>query len=1044
MKKLLSSLFILLLMAVAVIAQERTVTGTVTAMEDGLPLPGVSVKVKGSAVGTQTGATGNFTIQVPGNNAVLTFSYIGYTGEDVEVGSSSSVNVVLTSGTQQLGEVVVTALGVQKSKRALTYSVQAVKPEELVASREPNIVNALAGKVAGVQINNSGGQAGSSSRIVIRGNTSITGNNQPLFVIDGIPIDNSNNRALDENTESALFNGYGSNRAIDIDPNIIDDVTVLKGASATALYGSRGAFGVILITTKKGSKTDRKFPDVSFSSNASFDNAFTDGYQSSYLQGLNGAYRNGLPPNLGGYAEVGTATQTSGSWGPHKDSVSQAVVGAIGRPQVIDPRKEFYRTGQTYNNFISLSGGGDKSTYFLSYSNLDQQGVVKNNTFVRNSIQGSFSSKLGQKVSSTTSLNYVASKNNRFTEGNGQRSYLYALNFQPISFNAKNVYEKNNENAAWTASNNFTSGFNNPYWLINNNSVPSLVNRVIASNETSLEIASWLKLTNRLGLDTYTDEQQERVNINTISVPQGRMYEAVIKQTQLNNDLILSGNKDFGDWAVNALIGNNINDRKYGSRTIRGEDLSQPGFYDISGAISTKPFQADSRRRLVGMYASASVDYKNYLFLNATARNDWSSTLPTENNSFFYPSASIGFVFTDAFNMSSNKYLPYGKLRFSYAQAGNDALPYLTSQTYQQANPSDGTRGNFYFPFGGLNAYQTGTLLTNNNLVPEKVTEIEAGADLRFLNNRAGLELSLYNKTSVNQILQQEIASSSGYVERVINAGKLSNQGIEFILNASPVKTADFSWDIQLNYGKNKFKLKSLAEGVDNIFLGGFEDPQIRIDKKYGYGVIWGLGFKKNDKDQLLIDDEGLPVIADDLGPLGNVMPDWTGGFRNTFAYKGLSLSTLIDVRRGGDLLNMDLFYTTFYGTAKVTENRNTSFVYKGVRASDGKENTTSIVRDQDYYRNFYSAYSENFIEDASFVKLREITLAYSLPRAVLRRSPFSSLGVSVTGRNLWIDSNFSYKDPEGSLLGDTNSQGFYHSITPGTRGLTFGINAKF
>ncbi|MEJ6981212.1 SusC/RagA family TonB-linked outer membrane protein [Pedobacter sp. P351] len=1043
MRKLLSSLSIVLLWATIALGQERTVTGTVTAQEDGLSLPGVSVKIRGSATGTQTGANGQYSIKIPGNNAVLVFSYIGFANQEVNVGDRDVVNVSLSADAQQLGEVVVTALGVRKEKRALTYATQTVDPAELVSSRETNIVNALAGKVAGVQINSSGGQAGSSARIVIRGNTSLTGNNQPLFVIDGIPMDNSNNRAVDPNTEDPLFNGYGGNRAIDLDPNIIENVTVLKGASATALYGSRGAFGVIQITTKKGLKSDRKYPNVAFSSSASFDNAYTDGYQTTYLQGLDGFYRNGLPLQLGGYAENGSAPQISGSWGPHKDKVSQAVITAVGMPQVIDPRKEFYRTGQTWNNSISISGGGEKSTYLLSYSNLDQEGIVNGNKFGRNSILGSFSTQLSQKVNSSTSVNYIASTNTRFSEGNGQRSYTYALNFQPISFDAKKAYEQYG-NVAWTASNNFTTGFNNPYWLINNNSLPSLVDRIIASNETTLEFTPWLKLTNRIGLDTYTDEQRERVNIQTISVPQGRMYEGVIKRTQLNNDLILSGNKDFGDWALTALIGNNINDRRYASRTLRGEDLSVPGFYDITGTLSSKSFQFDERRRLVGLYGSASLDYKNYVFLNATARNDWSSTLPKGNNSFFYPSVSLGLVFTDALKMTDNKYLSFGKLRLSYAQAGNDAAPYLTNPVFIQSNPSDGTRGNINFPFRGINGFKASTLATNNTLKPEIVTEVEFGTDLRFFKSRLGVDLSFYNKKSEKQILQQEVASSSGFVERVVNAGSLSNRGVELIVTGSPIKSKNFNWNTQIIYGKNKFKLESLAEGVDNIFLAGFENPQIRIDKNYGYGVIWGLGFKRNEEGKLLVDDDGYPVIADDLGPIGNATPKWTGGLRNTFTFKGLSFSTLFDIREGGDILNMDLFYSTFYGTAKVTEQRNTEYLYEGIKESDGTPNTTPVMRDQSYWRNFYSSYDENFIEDGSFIKLREITLSYTIPSSLIKRTPFQSLGLSMTGRNLWIKSDFSFKDPEGNLLGDTNAQGFYHAVTPGTRGITFGLNAKF
>ncbi|EOR96550.1 TonB-dependent receptor [Arcticibacter svalbardensis MN12-7] len=1042
MKQILSSLFILCILVTHVIAQDRTVTGTIKGKDDELPLPGVSVRVKGSQQGTQTGSNGLFSIKIPGNNAVLVFSYVGYTSQEINVGTRSTIDIVLTSDSKQLGEVVVTALGVGRDKRTLGYSVQKVGGDQIQNSRETNLVNALAGKVAGVQINSSGGQAGSSARIVIRGNTSITGDNQPLFVIDGIPMDNSVNRGITENVESVLFNGVGGNRGIDIDPNIVQEMTVLKGAAATALYGARGAFGVVLITTKKGQKTlDRKFPSVSYTSSLSLDEAIIKGFQSTYLQGSLGKYKNGLPLTSGGYSEVANgASQTSASWGPHRDSVSQAVIDAVGMPTIIDPRKEFYRDGKVWNNSVALSGGGDNSTYIMTYTNLDQEGVVPNNTFKRNSLQANFTSKLTKSFNTSTSVNYINSVNKRMPEGNTKRSYLYTLNFAPISFDSKKAYEDGNTNRSWTTG----AGFDNPYWLVNNVSMPSSVDRFILSNESTLEILPWLKLTNRVGLDTYNQLDKEQVNVGEISVPDGRMYEAMINRRQINNDLILLAEKKINDdWSINGLIGNNINSRTYTSRTIRGLNLSIPGFYDITNVESVTAYQADSKRRTYGLYASGTIDYKTYLYLNLTARNDWSSTLPVKNNSFFYPSASVGFVFTDLLGLANNDIFPYGKLRVSYARAGNDAPEYLTNKTYSQANPSDGTRGNISFPYNGLNAFQTGTTLANNELTPEMVTEKEIGADLRFFKSRLGIDFSYYDKVSDKQILSQEVAASSGYVEAVVNAGKVSNKGVELTLTGSPIKTRDFEWSIQVNYAKNNYKLKALAEGVDNIFLGGFTTPQIRIDKDYGYGVIWGLGFKRNEEGKLIIGEDGLPITNDDYGPIGNVTAKYNGGIRNTFRYKSLSLSTLFDFRKGGDLLNLDLYYSSYYGTAKVTENRNTFTTYDGVM-EDGTVNTTPVLRDQAYYQNWFSAIDENFVEDGSFIKLREVTLSYNLPASLVQKTPFQSIGFAATGRDLWVKSNFSYGDPEGSLYGSGNAQGFYHAVTPGTKGVTFSLNVKF
>jgi TonB-linked SusC/RagA family outer membrane protein len=1042
MKKLLQSLLILMFIAGTAIAQERTITGTVTGKEDGLPIPGVSVKIVGTQNGTSTDGNGKFALKAAAGAASIEVSSIGYVKQVVAIGSSNVINVSLATDAQQLGEVVVTALGVSKEKRTLGYSTQSVKPQDILNSREANVVNALAGKVAGVQINSSGGQAGSSSRITIRGTTSLIGDNQPLFIIDGIPMDNSTNRGISETDESALFNGSGGNRGIDIDPNTIETMTVLKGAAASALYGSRGAMGVIMITTKRGKNdANRKIPRVSFSSSLAMDKAILDGYQHTFLQGTLGKYKNGLPAGAGGYSENGGATQTTVNWGPNKNEVSQDVINAIGMPTILDPRKEFYRTAKVWNNSVSISGGNDISTYILTYSNLDQQGIVDKNTFKRNSITGNFTSRLGKNFNTSTSLNYTNSKNLRMPEGNTKRSYLYSLNFAPISFDAKKAYnDSGKQNVSWTTN----TGFNNPYWLVDNVEMPSTVDRFVVSNESTLDILPWLKLVNRVGLDTYTDLQSEHVNVGTLSVPRGRMYDALIKNTQINNDLILSANyKINDDMNISGLIGNNINQRQFARRTVRGLDII-PGYYDINGASTTEALQEDEKRRLIGVYASATFEYKNYLFLNATARNDWSSTLPVDDNSFFYPSVSAGFVFTEVLGLNSNPYFSYGKLRLSLAQSGNDADPYSVYQTYLRANPSDGTRGNIAFPFAGVNGFQKNARLFNQGLKPEIVTEKEIGLDLKFFKNRLGIDGAYYHKVSKNQILPQEISGASGFIDRVINAGKIVNKGLELTVNATPLQTKDFSWDISINYARNRYKLESIAEGVDNIFLAGFDNPQIRADKDYGYGVIWGTRFARNDAGKILIDDDGLPMTAEDLGPIGNVTPKWTAGIRNSFTYKSLTLSGLLDFRHGGDILNLDLNYTTFYGTAKVTEQRNTTKVWEGVRASDGQPNTTGILQDQDYFQQWYSSVSENLVEKGGFVKLREVTLSYALPQKVLAKTPFEAINFSVTGRNLWIKSDFSYGDPEGSLLGNGNAQGLYHAVTPGTRGVTFGLNVKF
>ncbi|WP_223580512.1 SusC/RagA family TonB-linked outer membrane protein [Sphingobacterium sp. GVS05A] len=1042
MKHKLLSFFVgsMILTSVA-FAQEKKVSGRVTGV-DGKPLAGVTIAVQGTNTATQTDVNGNYSLSVP-TGKIIVFRSVGYADKTLIVKEGQSAfNITLDGSDNALEEVVITALGVKKEKKSVGYSVQEVKSSDILNSREPNVVNSLAGKVAGLQISSSGGQAGSSASIQLRGNTSITGSSEPLFVIDGIPMDNSVNEG--DTQVDALFAGTNGSRIADLDPNIIESVSVLKGAGASALYGSRGANGVIMITTKKGlAEENRKIPRVSLSSSVTFDNAITDGFQTSYLQGTNGKYRNGLPLIYGGYAEEGGTTnpQTSAIWGPHKDSVSQKVIDEIGMPKLTDPRKQFYQTGVMWNNSATISGGVGNTSYRLTYSNTNQDGIVPNNTFKRNGFSGGFGTKLSKLVTSNTSVSYTNTKNNRMLEGNGSQSFLYGLNFAPVSFDMKEAYEKHG-NLSWQSAETATSGFNNPYWLVNHNSRPGVTDRFVISNETVIDILPWLKATNRIGLDTYTDLLEEKIDIGTKGVPRGRYFSALVNYKQWNNDFILSANHKINDdWNISGLLGTNYNQRGSHRRTVRGLDLNIPEFFDISGMATVQAYQADMLRRLVGVYASASIDYKNYWFLNVTARNDWSSTMPKGNNSYFYPSVSSSFVFSEAFGLT-NDIFSFGKVRASYAVAGNDAPEYYTTQTYTKANPGDGTRGNIDFPFNGLNGFKISSVLASNELKPEIVTEYEFGTELKFFKNRINLEFSYYNKQSEKQILQQPIAASSGYNFRVANAGKLRNSGIEVMLDIAPVRTEDFQWNIVTNFAKNKYKLESLAEGVDNIFIGGFTSPQVRIDKDYGY-VIWGQGFKKNEQGQTLIGDDGLPVLADDLGPIGNVMPKWTAGIRNTFRYKNLSVSGLLDIKHGGEVLNLDLYYATFYGSSIKTADRGTKTVYEGIRESDGQTNTTEVVKDQAYYQNWFSAVDQNFVEDAGFVKLRELTLSYSLPKSWLKRSKLGDVTISATGRNLWIKSDFTYKDPEGSLLGN-QMQGLYHAVTPNTKGFTFGVNVKF
>lgn len=1049
MKKILQlfALASVLLSSTYLFAQDRTVSGTVTSADDGSPIPGANVVLKGTTNGTVTDIDGNYKLTIPSDNATLVVSFIGFGSMEIAVGSRTVIDVALESDITELSEVVVTAIGIEQNKRALGYALQNVDSDEITKSRESNIVNSLAGKVAGVQINSSGGQAGSSSRIIIRGNSSLLGNNQPLFVVDGIPIDNRQTNGTPAAVESSLFNGNGSNRAIDIDPNTIADVTVLKGAAATALYGSRGANGVILVTTKSGEKTGNKRPRISVGTTFGIDKPIIKGYQHEYLQGSGGNYRNGLPAGQGGFRSLDpatnpngfTATQTSASWGPSINEVDQYTLDSIGKPTLYDPRRDFYRNAQTWETNISINGGSDKVSYLLSYSDLNQEGIAPGNEFKRKNFLAKIDADLSDKVKYSGSVSYINSYNRRLTEGNGQRSYLYALNFWPISHDITKYYTEDGTYYSYHAT-----AFNNPFWLAENNGRYSTTNRYIINQGLTYKILPWLTITNRFGLDAYHDLQEDHVNIGTRGTPNGRMFSADITNSQINNDFIISANKEITpDLVLDALVGHNINARKFKNDLIRGINLNIPDFFDISNASTQEAYEFDEDQRSYSLFASVGLDYKNMVFLNLTGRNDWSSTLPKESQSYFYPAASLGFVFTELLNLGD--VFPYGKLRLSWAQAGNTATPYNTIQTFTQASVGDGTRGSITVPTQGQNAFSQTNILANNELTNELVTETEIGADLRFLGGRLGIDFAYYNKVSNNQIVNAPIAPSTGFVSATKNVGEVVNEGVELTLTGTPLRLNNgLEWNIQVNFAKNRTVVNELTEGVESIFLYGFTSPQIRADVENGYGVIWGSRFSRTDDGQLIIGSDGLPVLDNALGVIGNVQPDWTGGLRNTFSFKGITLSSLFDVRKGGDIMNFDLYYSSYYGTAEVTADRGSVVVWDGVIDNgDGtfRDNDIPVVKDQTYYQSFYSGSAyELFVEDGSFIKLRELSLTYSLPKSIMNKTPFESVDFSVIGRNLWIKSNFSYWDPEGSLGGNGNGQGFYHAVTPGTQSLSFGL----
>ncbi|MES2647064.1 MAG: SusC/RagA family TonB-linked outer membrane protein [Bacteroidota bacterium] len=1026
MKKL-TALFVTLICFVISSYAQEVITGTVTDSA-GAPLQGASVREKGTKNGVATAANGAFSLRVnPG--ATLIISDVGY--QTREVPASANITINLQSDVSNLTEVVVTALGIKREKRQLTYSAQEVNGETVLQARQDNIVNGLAGKVSGVQVTNSSGMAGSPSRITIRGNVSLLQENQPLFVIDGVPIDNTEAGGIDVFSQgannNALFQGSTSNRAIDLDPSIIESVSVLKGGAATALYGAAAARGAILITTKTGRKSTK--PVVSINSSLKFDDPILAEYQTTYAQGLNGQYING---NIQG-------TASSQSFGARVDTLM-----VDGAPvKTYDPRKIFFKTGVTTDNNVSVSGATDKSNYLVSYSYLNNQGIIPTTAFVRNSFFGKFTNQITNKFAATISFNYINTVNDRTQEGNGLTNPLWSIYAAPITWNPlPETWEDGTQRLYRSLSRN------NPFYVINNSGFTSTVNRFLPIATLVYSPTDWLTITERMGMDVYADNARyfEAATINNgVFQNAGGVSNRLQDYRQLNNDLIVSVQKRFGsDFDASIAVGSNVLARFSDTYTQSGLGLNIPGFYNISNANSSLVSDNISKYRKVGLYAQANFEYKRMLNLSLTGRYDGTSALALDKQYYPYGSAGLGFIFTELFAKSNA--FSFGKLRVSYSSVGNDNIP-----PYSLGTPfvlgSGISINHINFPYdagnGPINGARLANVQGNPNLKNESLNEFEVGVELKFLKNRLSFDGSYFNRLSKDLLSQIPINPSSGFLYAIRNVGSIENKGFEFLISGTPVKTKNFTWDVNLNFTRIRSMVTSLGEGVENVQLGGFGNAGVFLFKDQPYGILYGLGYERNDQGQIMVDDDGIPISTTEYKAIGNTNPDFNMGLYNTFTYKKLSLSFLFDWKQGGDVLNLDNNYMWFYGTSKITENREAPFVVpNSVYASDNKPNTTEITA-QDYWPAI-SGITESNIEDGTYLKLRTLSLSYAFG-SIWKNSPFKSFTLNVGGNNLWIHApNYTAGDPEANVAGGGNGQGVTNFQTPTVRSMIVGLRATF
>ncbi len=1088
MKKLINYLFLLFFVTSAVaLAQDRVVTGKVTD-ENGNALSGVTVLVKGTAIGTFTKNDGTFQIRVPASAKTLVFRRVGMKTKEVPVGTKDFFAVTLEEDKLQTEEVVVTAIGLEREKKSIGYSYEEVKGNIVSESRVTNVINSITGKVAGVQVINTTGVPGASAYIQIRGQNSFLGGNQPLFIVDGIPIDNSMiySGNPDNGTNNLLSNVAFSNRAIDLNPDDIESVTILKGPAATALYGIRAANGAIVITTKKGQTAARERINVTFSATTSLEevNKLPE-MQKKFIQGLNGNISQpGSFESRSWGAAVDTLywdLQSTNKFNKYGNIVGKYFVDSVANPtrfkklEPYDNLNNFFVTGMSNTQNLSMAGGTDFGSFYLSLSNSKSFGVVPLTSFGRQSVRFNGEARISSKLKASGNISYTNSGGRRAQQGSNVSGVMLGLLRTPISFDNSNGHGKeayNYEDAFMFpdgTQRNYRGGggYDNPYWTIVKSPFFDDVDRFIGNIQLNYFFNQNIDLTYRLGADIYFDKRRQEFAINSRAFPAGQIFNHEVYSNDLTSDLILTFNYNLTDDLVGKLIvGNNLYQSLGSSLYTQGDGLIVPNFYHISNTTSQIVRQSRGTLRRLGFYGDLSLDYQEWLYFNGSLRNDMSTTLPKDNNSFWYGQGSVSVVFTNLFkNAFEGTFFNFGKLRFNYAIVGKDAPMYATTTPFIQAAYADGYTNGISFPFNGQVGFVTGDVLGNDKLRPEKTTSWEIGLNVALFNNIVSLDLTYYNSVSKDQIFSVPIARSTGYYATVFNAGQISNKGWEAVLNITPLNTADWRWDIHLNFSTNKNMVDELYEGINNIFLGGFAGSSVRIVAGKPYGSIFGFGWVRDPKTgEVVINDDpnseeyGFPILdMNNEKAFGSANPDWLLGFRNSISWKDLTLSFLIDIKKGGNMWNGTRSALYYFGTHKETENRYYQKVFSGVKGHydengnlvvSGK-NDIQVTIDQNWLafgnaNGLHGSNTEDFVEDAGWVRLRELSLSYKFPKSIVEYTPFSNVVLTFTGRNLWLSTKYKGVDPETNLMGAYSAQGLEYFNMPGVRSYNFTITVDF
>ncbi|RAI99455.1 TonB-linked SusC/RagA family outer membrane protein [Chitinophaga skermanii] len=1048
-------LVILLLANFTVHAQSKKISGSVKA-DNGQPLPGVTVFIKGTSVGTATNAQGSFALDIPTSATTITFSLMGMNTLDEPINNRDVIDVILTNNDKQLQEVVVTALGISRDKKALGYAVQEVKSTEL-QTRPSNALSALSGKVAGLQVISSGGNMGGSNRVLLRGINSISGNNQPLYVIDGVPLDNS-----DLNTKSTASGSAGKdigNMIQDLNPDDIETISALKGPSAAALYGTRAANGVILITTKRG-KAGKRF-DVSVNSGVDFENvvrlpARQKLYGGGYATTFQEATINGQKYKIVDYA-------ADESWGPKLDgtpvlhwyNLDPENSAEYLKPDAwVYPKNDvtsFFNTGLSFTNNVSFSGGNENQNFRLSYTNKNVTGTVPNSSLQRNTLNFSGSSKF-DKFTASVNFNYVKNQSTGrpWTGATNRNIMLEAYQWAQVQVDYKklsNYMRADGTQILWNRSSyqNTTAGeaakfIDNPYWSAYKSYLEENRDRFYGNVGLAYDVNNWLSLSTKINADVYNYQNQDRIAVYSRS--QSYYSEYSNNFSEFNYEFLASAKKKWNDFSLNAFAGGNIMNqkRRISNATTQG-GLIIPDYYSLKNAASVLVDPFFYHKSIYSLYGSFSLGYKNFWFLDGTIRNDWSSTLPVNNNSFAYPSLTSSVILSELAPFKSLSWLNFAKVRVGWAQVGNDTDPYQLALVYDPVQAFQGNSG-----------YKLPNIQNNAALKPEITSSWETGITLKALNNRVGLDVTYYNSNSRNQIINIPTSTAYGFDSKYVNAGKINNQGIEVSLNVVPIVTKDFEWNVNVNWSRNRNKVVKLIDGVSSLTLA---DALVTLVAAEGqpYGQLMGYDFVYDANGKKVVKADGTYARTEQLRPLGSVLPDYIFGFQQQFRYKNWDASVLVDGRVGGKFFSQTYKVGVRAGILENTAANNireTGVVLDGVQGditfnpngtytvTNTKTNTVNTTANAWALGNYNGPTTEH-IFSGTFVKLREITLGYNVPMS--KTGVIRGIRVGAYGRNLWnIYQASKYIDPE-----ITNSGGNIQGVEGGNIPVpvNYGVNVQ-